>query len=124
MAREIVAGWRAKMPDPKLSFEAVSHYSFSRASCYVLVTSRQYIPTDINWETRSLMEAQGGSGLAEVSTKHWAGHTPSQWGEVADPSYAGEPAKPEGFSEQEGTAYGLKRFDWAKKYIDLKMSEP
>src|SRR5580704_8920436 len=47
------------------SHEAVSHYSFSRASCYVLITSREYYETNKSTMlTTSLSEGQGGHELA------------------------------------------------------------
>jgi hypothetical protein len=113
---------------PTTSVSAVSHYSFSSASCYVLLTTDLYIPNNHqNLITNSLVEGQGGNELANFSIKLWTDHPTAKWGEVTDPSYAGRPTEPEAFgqqAQQEWDAHGVKRYDWASKYIDLKMSEP
>jgi hypothetical protein len=107
------------------STSAVSHYSFSRASCYVLLTTNEYIPNNKQtWLTTTLAEGQGGNELANFSTKLWEGHDTVKHGAVSDPSYAGKPTEPETFGKPEWNAWGAKMYEWASRYIDLKMAEP
>jgi hypothetical protein len=103
------------------SHEAVSHYSFSRASCYVLITSREYYETNKSTElTTSLNEGQGGNELAHFGTSLRGGHT-SKGGEVRDPSYPGRP-EPD-YTKGGLGAWGSEMYDWAEKYINTKMAE-
>jgi hypothetical protein len=109
------------------STSAVSHYSFSRASCYVLITSNTYFASSSRTTiTTSLAEGQGGNELAHFTTELGVGEKRDtvKSGEVSDPSYAGKPTDPETFGQREWHAWGATMYEWAEKYINLKMAEP